>query len=415
MMVQFTALNSSGALVADKLVAENAAEAYAQLTSRGLTPVRIDVKSDSTSAQAKGLQSIIRKLSSYDTANPKRAPRKEVPFFTSQMSILLETGTPVVASLEAIERQTKCPHWRMLVSQLKQHVEEGGTLASGMALYPQQFDAIYVSMISAGESSGTLPNILNHLAGMSRQTDRLRHKVISAMIYPAMLTCIATSVIFVMAFFVLPRFALVFEEMHVNLPDSTKALMAFSNFVRQNIIVSLGIAVSAVTGVVYWLRSKAGRRFISRNVLRIPIFGSLVCSVINARLFRLLGLMINANVPLLESLELATKATRNYLYIELLQRVHDSVLNGQLMYEAMANSKLMPPSISQMIHTGEKNGQIGKVLAMLADYYDDRNETKIGTLTSIMEPVILIVMGFVIGSVAISLVLPLFDLSRISA
>jgi type IV pilus assembly protein PilC len=415
MIVQFTALNSRGALVADRLVAENVAEAYAELTGRGLTPVRIDVKSDSTSAQAKGLQSIIRKLSSYDAANPKRAAKKEVPFFTSQMSILLETGTPVVASLEAIERQTKCPHWRMLVSQLKQHVEEGGTLASGMAFYPQQFDAIYVSMISAGESSGTLPNILGHLAGMSRQTDRLRHRIISAMIYPAMLTCIAISVIFVMAFFVLPRFALVFAEMHVKLPDSTKALMAFSDFVRQNIILSLVITVSAVTGVVYWLRSKVGRRFISRNILRIPIFGSLVCSVINARLFRLLGLMINADVPLLESLELATKATRNYLYVELLQRVHDSVLNGQLMYEAMADSKLMPPSISQMIHTGEKNGQTGKVLAMLADYYDDRNETKIGTLTSIMEPIILIVMGFVIGSVAISLVLPLFDLSRISA
>jgi len=169
-----------------------------------------------------------------------------------------------------------------------------------------------------------------------------------------------------------------------------------------------------VFALVYWLNSEPGQRFVARNSLKLPIAGDLISSVINARIFRILGLLIESNVPLLESLKLVQTSTRHYMYADLVKTVHDEVLVGRPMYECMQQSGLIPPSIVQMVQTGENNGQIGRVMTMLADYLDDRNDTQISTLTSIMEPVILIFMGLFIGTIAISLVLPMFDLSKIS-
>jgi len=400
--------------MSDSLVVDDINQAYTELSRRGLTPVSFAENRQKTKIISESLKGMLQELGRSSHAHPKRASKRELPFFTSQLAILLETGTPLAASLQAIERQITCPHWRILVSQLRQHVEEGTSLAAAVEMYPQVFDPVYSSMISAGETSGNLAEILSRLADLSRQADRIRSKIISAMIYPLLLTVITTSVLGVLVFFVLPRFEGIFAEMKVTLPQSTKGLLALSRFLRQHVIFAMGTFVSTLTVIFYWLRSKHGRRFVAGNKLKLPIFGPLIVAVINARVFRLLSLLIESNVPLLQSLELTAKSTKNYLYAELLNRVHENVLNGRTMNEILLQSKIIPASIAQMIHTGEQNGQVGKIMTMLADYLDDQNETKISTLTSIMEPLILIVMGMVVGTIAISLVLPMFDLSRIS-
>ncbi|KPK78242.1 MAG: hypothetical protein AMJ79_00075 [Phycisphaerae bacterium SM23_30] len=415
MIVNYQAIDRTGALVNDNLVVEDASQAYGQLTRNGLIPVRITAQKSKPICQAQGGSGLFSRWGFSRVPRKDRARRKELPFFTEQMAILLETGTPVAASLSALERQLTDPHWRLLVSQLKKKVLEGGSLASAVAAHPKVFDPIYSSMIAAGEASGTLSTILNRLAQLSRQSDRLRHKVISAMIYPALLTSIAFTVMGVLIFFVLPRFAVIFEEMSVNLPGTTKALLTISRLVRSHILVTILSSAMVVAGIIIFLRSQRGRRFVARNVLKLPIFGSLVSSIHNARICRLIGLLIESSVPLLEALELTCSSVKHYMYAELLKKIHQSVLNGQSMHEVMSESKLVPASITQMIHTAEENAQVGRVMTLLADHLDDRNETQIGTLTSIMEPVILIFMGIIIGMVAISLVLPLFDLSRISA
>ncbi len=412
MLIQYKALNPKGILVADTLVLDRMDQACAELTRRGLIPVSIEPKADSAAVNPTG-NSLTGRLVSAAWKN-KHASRRELPGFTSQMAILLESGTPVTDSLEAIERQMTCPHWQSLVRRLRQDVEEGKTLAEAVREFPQVFDPIYGSMIAAGETCGNLPSILRRLSDISRQSSRIRHKVVSAMIYPALLTTVATAVMGVLVFFVLPRFAEIFEEMKVQLPASTKAMISLSDFVRHHVILSLALAASAVVALVLLLRSEKGRRFRQRILLRVPVFGVLIRSVINARLFRLLGLLIQSNVPLLQSLDLARQASGNYLYTDLMEETHRRVLNGQTMYDTLSQSALIPPAIAQMVHTAEKNGQLGNVLLLLADDLDDHNETKIGMLTSIMEPLILIFMGIVIGTLAISLVLPMFDLSQIS-
>jgi len=413
MIINYQALNRSGMLVNDTLVVENESEAFSELKRMGLVPVRLTEGSEHQSSGA--LAGMLNRLRSASAADPRKSSRRELPLFTEQMAILLETGTPVAPSLMALERQVTSRHWQVLVSRLRQQVEEGGSLASAVASYPKVFDPIYSSMISAGEASGTLPVILNRLAQLSRQSDRIRHKVVSAMIYPALLTGIATTVVVVLLFFVLPRFADIFTEMDVKLPASTKTLLAISEFVRQHALllpVSFGVAVLAL---VLGLRSRGGQRFIQRNVLKLPIFGPLIKSVINARIFRLIGLLSESSVPLLESIKLTKSSTRNYLYNYMITQMHDSVLDGQSMHEIMLQSSLVPSSIAQMVHTGEENAQIGRVMTLLANHLDDHNDTSISTLTNIMEPIILVFMGLIIGTVAISLVLPMFDLSQISA
>jgi len=414
MIIEYQALNRSGDIVSSTTVVDDMSGAYAQLNRQGLTPIRIKKSPDNVKGGFDLKTLLQRFIGQSRQADPKRASRRHVPFFTSQMAILLETGTPVAPSLTAIEKQLTDPRWSALVARMRLHVEEGGTLTSAAALYPNVFDSVYTSMISAGEASGNLSQMLNRLAELSRQTDRLRHKLISAMIYPTLLTLIALTAMLVITFFVLPRFAIVFEEMNVKLPETTKTLLAVSDFVRQRILLTIIMASIVIGSIIFWLRSQHGRRFIARSVLKIPVIGPLISSLINARIFRLLGLLVESSVPLLDSLELTIASTKNYLYADLIAKMHRNVLNGKSMHEAMMQNNLVPAGIAQMIHTGENNGQIGKVMSLLADYLDDRNETKIGTLTSVMEPVILIFMGFIVGTLVISLVLPMFDLSQIS-
>lgn len=413
MIVRYQAINQAGRVVSNTVVVDSPSEAYTELTKLGLTPVNINV--DDAAGSATRIKSTIAKwLDNSKQGDTKRASKKHMSFFTAQMSIMLETGTTVAASLRALETQVKCPHWQELIQELGRHVEEGGSFASAVGMYPEVFDPVYANMISAGEASGNLGEILKRLSDLSRQAGRIRNKVISAMIYPAMLTTIAFNVICVLIFFVLPRFEALFEEMGVDLPASTRFFLVLSRVVRTNaIVVALGFAI-IITAIVYWLRSKPGRKFIDRVKLKLPVVGSLVSSIIIARVFRLMGLLINSNVTLVESLELTTASTNHFQYADLLDSMRSNVLVGKTMYEIMASTKLMPSSVAEMIRTAEENGQIGKVMVMLADYLDDENETRVATLTSILEPVILVFMGIVIGTVVMSLVLPMFDLSQIA-
>jgi len=414
MIVTYQAIDRSGTLVHDNLVVEDASQAYGELSRNGLIPVSITEQKSRAVANIQGLHKLFESLGFSRAPDPRRAQRKELPFFTEQMAILLETGTPVAASLSALERQLTCPHWRLLVGQLKKRVIEGASLASAVEAYPEIFDPIFSSMISAGETSGKLPTILSRLAQLSRQSDRLKHKVISAMIYPTLLTTIAFSVIMVLIFFVLPRFSAIFIEMKVELPGSTKALLTISDIVRHHFIVVLISFVSVITAVVLWVRSRRGKRFIALTALKIPVIGSLICSTNNARICRLIGLLVESSITLLDAIELTRASVKHFMFVDLLEKMHGNVLVGRSMHEIMAQTKIVPASITQMVHTGEENAQVGRIMTLLADHLDDRNETRISTLTSVMEPLILILMGMIIGTVAISLVLPMFDLSRIS-
>ncbi len=415
MEFEYQALNRTGTVIRNTIAVNNVSQVYVELKRMGLIPVRISPAVQTETVWKRYWGQILKKSGYSNEPDPRRAQQKHLPFFTTQMAIMLQAGTQLADVLNALEQQMACPHWKALAAELYRQVREGGNLASAMNTYSNVFDKIYVSMIAAGEKSGKMVSILNQLAAFSQRADRLRNKIISAMIYPLVLSMIAVGVLVVLLFFVLPRFENIFLEMKVNLPASTKMLLTVSAALRTNMVLSLAGLAGTIVGIVYWLRSAYGRRLIARTALRLPVIGLMIKSVQSARIMRLIGLLVEANVPLVDSLDLTRQACSNYLFRDMMQDVYDSVVNGHSMYEVMQSSGIMDSSVVQMVRTGEENSQIGQVTTMLAGYLDDRNETQIGMLTHIMEPLILVLMGTVIGGLAISLILPMFDLSQISA
>jgi type IV pilus assembly protein PilC len=336
---------------------------------------------------------------------------KNMTMFTRQLSVLVASGTPLVQALSALERQTKDLTWREIVTSVRTKVEEGTTLSEAMAEHPRAFDAVARSLISAGESGGSFDVMLDRLAVLSRKQLHVRSAVVGALIYPSLLIVVAMAVLALMLLFVLPRFAGLFETLDVKLPPTTQMLMACSDFLR-NYWWTIPLAgAGAFFGLRSYLRSAAGRKSLDAALLRLPAVGAVVRSFAVARIARVLGVLLAGKVPLLEALGLARQTVNNYKYVDLVTKAEDAVTRGSNVSTVFAATDLVSPAMCEAIRAGEQSGQMGPLLLNIADFLDEENEVVVKSLTSILEPVILIVLGVVVGFVALSMFLPLFDLT----
>jgi type II secretory pathway component PulF len=290
-------------------------------------------------------------------------------------------------------------------------VEEGASLSAAMEQFPQYFDPICRSLISAGESSGKLEPMLDRLAKLVRKQLQIRNAITGAMVYPTLLIFIAIGVMVVMLTFVLPRFAGLFATLDTPLPPTTKLVMWMSDAVRGYwwaILIGLGAAGAALK---FWLASPAGKLAFDQFSVKAPIFGVIVRSFATARIARLIGVQIDSHVPLLEALALTKSATGNSLYAQLIASAEDAATRGQPISVAFTDSPLINPSVAEALRSGEQTGQVASLLLNIADFLDEENDTTVRSLTSIIEPIILIVLGVIVGFLAISMFLPLFDLT----
>ena len=344
----------------------------------------------------------------------RRNQLKNLALFTRQLSVLMTSGTPLVQALGSLERQSNEKVWRGVVGTLRARVEEGATLAQAMEAQSDVFDPVCRSLISAGESGGSFDQMLERLAALTRRQMHVRNAVVGALIYPALLVVVAVGVLATMLLFVLPRFATLFETLDVALPPTTKMLMALSDFLRGYwwALPAGGIVVGFVGQA--WLKSAAGRRAVDSIVLRLPMVGPILKSFAVARIARVLGVLLNGKVPLLEALSLARHTTRNVNYVDLVARAEDAVTKGGSVSTAFAAGDLVSPSLCEAIRSGEQSGQMGPLLLSIADFLDEDNEVVLKSLTSILEPVILIVLGLLVGFVALSMFMPLFDLTSMT-
>jgi type II secretory pathway component PulF len=273
------------------------------------------------------------------------------------------------------------------------------------------FDPVCRSLVAAGESSGHLPAMLDRLALMARKQLHVRSAVIGAMVYPALLMTVAVSVLALLLLFVIPRFAGLFESLEVPLPPTTEVLIRMSGALQSYWWAGLILLVGSVAGLKFWLASAGGRRAIDTLVLHLPQFGRVVRSFATARICRLLGVLLEGRVPVLEALELAQRSAGNVHYSALMAQARDAVARGEPISSVFRDTDLVSPAVYEAIHSGEQSGQVGTLLLNIADFLDDENEVIIRSLTSILEPVILVVMGLLVGVVAMSLFMPLFDLT----
>ncbi|MBZ0171974.1 MAG: type II secretion system F family protein [Phycisphaerales bacterium] len=331
--------------------------------------------------------------------------------FSRQLSVLVSTGTPLVQALAAVERQASDPAWSGTVRDLRERVEQGTSLAEAMADSPGEFDAVTRSLIAAGENAGNLQEMLRRLSGITRQRQKTVSTIMGAMLYPALLICVSVVVIIVMLVFVVPRFAGMFESLDTPLPATTKILLDAGELLRGWWFVIAPTVLLIPVGAFFLLATPKGRRFTDSASLKIPVLGRVVQGLLLARIARMLGVLLASHVKLLEALELTRQAAGNVHYREMLVRATERVTTGDNLASVLAKSRLVTPAFAETVRNGEESGQLGAALSSLAEFMDEDNEIAVKSLTSLIEPAILIVLGFVVGFVAISLFLPLFDLT----
>ncbi|MFB0524343.1 MAG: type II secretion system F family protein [Phycisphaerae bacterium] len=339
---------------------------------------------------------------------------KNLAVFSRQLCVLISSGTQLPEVLSALERQTKPGPWRYTISDLRSKVEQGVSLSEAMEAHPQYFDSIYYGLIAAGESTGGLVEMLDRLATLKQKQLRVRSAVVGALIYPSLLVVLTSGIFSLLLLFVVPRFAMLFDVLDVPLPASTQALVDISHAFRSYWWAAGLFVVGTVVSVYFYLRTPDGNRFRDTAILRLPYIGSITKSLATARIVRLLGVLMAGHVPVLKVLELIRHAAGNINYAELICKAEEHVTKGELISLAFCDANLISPSVHEVIRSGEQSGQLSRLSLNIADFLDDENEVTIRSLTSIMEPVILIVMGILVGLVALSMFMPLFDLTSMA-
>jgi type II secretory pathway component PulF len=339
---------------------------------------------------------------------------KTISGFMRQLSVLVTTGTPIVDAIDALEQQSRDPVWKGVLSDIRSRVEEGSPLSEALAAHPRLFDSVSRSLVRAGESGGKLDIMLTRLAELTRKQHKIRQNLVGSMIYPCLLIAVSIVVLCTMLLFVMPRFTGLFKTLDMPLPPTTKALMGMSQFLVNYWWAALIGIAGTITGLVFWSKSDGGRTTLHSLVLRLPHVSKVVRSFATARFARLMGLLLDSKVPMLECLDLTRQATANIHYAALLERAQESLTRGEPLSSAISAGGLIDLSVCQAVKNGERTGQLGPVLSSMADYLDEENEVLIKSLTGLIEPLILISLGVVVGLVATSMFLPLFDLTAMA-
>jgi len=339
---------------------------------------------------------------------------KNIAMFSRQLHVLISSGTQIVDGLHAVERQARPGPWRDVVSELRTRVEEGASLSEAMQSHPDYFDPVYRSLVAAGESSGHLLEMFDRLAALKQKQLRVRNSIIGAMIYPCMLVSLGSTIFVLLLLFVIPRFSTLFTTLGVPLPSSTAALLQISSALR-HFWWLMGLLVGgAVFGLLSYLRTPRGRRLRDVMTLRVPYIGGVAKSLSSARILSLLGVLLEAKIPVLDALRLVRNAAGNVLYQELVMQAEEYVARGEPMSQAFADTPLFSPSIYESIRSGERSGEIDRLLLNVSNFLDEENDVIVRSLTSIIEPVILVAMGILVGLIAVCMFLPLFDLTAMT-
>lgn len=412
MRLVYRAFDRTGREVSDVIDSTGVHEAADQLRRQGLFVVEL-VERHAMLARAtrRDVTASAGGAATRLFAGGRTAKLRDVTGFFRQLSVLVATGTPMVDAIAAAERQSPQGAWRKTLGDVRRRVEEGSALSDAMAAHPPYFDAVCRSLVAAGESGGSLDEMLRRLTMLTRQQLKIRSSVGGAMVYPILLLVVCVGVMGVMMGFVLPRFEGLFQTLGAPLPPTTRLLMDLSAAIREYWWAMIIGGAGTLFGVRAWLRSGPGRAWSHRTVVRLPVFGKVIRNFATARVVRVLGVLLEGRVQLLDALRLTRQSTGNLCYESLIARAEEEVLRGGSMSASLSTSRLIAPSVTEAIRSGEKAGQIGPVMVNLAEFMDEDNEVVLRSLTSLIEPVILIVLGVLVGFVAVSMFLPLFDLA----
>jgi type IV pilus assembly protein PilC len=342
---------------------------------------------------------------------------RDLAIFTRQFATMINAGLPLVQCLDILSKQTEKETFRTIIAQTMRDVEAGTTLAEALAKKENQkaFDELFVNMVEAGEAGGILDDILQRLATFIEKAEALRRKIQGAMVYPAVVMTVAVLATTFMLIFIIPTFAKIFVAFGGDLPLPTKIVMMLSDFLRTFWWVILGVIIGAVVAVKRYYNTERGRMQIDKLLLRIPVLGDVLRKGSVARFTRTLGTLISSGVPILTGLEITARTAGNRVIQEAIMAARASIREGETISAPLKQSDVFPPMVVQMISVGEETGALDDMLTRIADFYDDEVDTAVDSLTSLIEPAMIIFMGTVIGGMVVAMYLPMFKLINVVA
>ena len=336
-----------------------------------------------------------------------------LPGFSRQLSAMLSAGMPIVYSLEALEEQADNPGFKSAISQVRMNIEGGSAFSEALQMFPSVFDELYVNMVRGGETGGQLAETIGRLAGFLDASAALRRKVKSALMYPTIVLCISIALAVAMIVFIVPVFGDMYKDFGANLPGPTQGLLDISVFLRK-----FGLYVLIGGGVIAfafrkWKSSPGGAYTFDQFVLKVPVFGQLSSKVASARFARTFGQLIRSGVPILGALEIVSGATGNKVAGRIIIDARESVEKGDPLSSAMLIQSVFPLMLIRMLQAGEKTGNVDSMMENIADFYDDEVETMLAGLTSLLEPLLMVFLGVIIGGIVLCMFLPIFKMGEV--
>ena len=390
--------DKSGKLVEGQLEAENAQLVVSKLRSMGYVPIEIEQQ---------GANNLGRDLKIPFFSD--RIKLKDVSVFSRQFATMINSGLSMLRSLYILAEQTESKPLAAIVNQVRLDVERGSSLSAALAKHPKAFNRLYVAMVRAGEAGGVLDSVLQRLATTIEKQVELRRKVKSAMTYPAVVSLLVLLLVTAMLLFVIPMFQGIYGQLGGKLPVPTQILIDVSNVVRNLWYIVFAAEIAAVWAFRRWINSEEGRKRWDAIKLKMPVFGGLAKKTALARFGRTLSALVRSGVPILESLDIVQETSGNWVVSEAVRDTAQQVKRGEPLSRRLEEHDVFPPMVVQMMAVGEETGALDEMLDKIADFYDQEVEATVNALTSLIEPILIVIMGVVIGGMIISLYLPMFD------
>ena len=354
--------------------------------------------------------SITRKAPDINITFGTGISRLDISRFTRQFATMIGAGLPMVQCLEIMASQTDSVELGKVITQVKEGVQGGATLADALARHPKVFDQLYSNMVQAGEVGGALDVILMRLAAYREKSDQLIRKVKGAMVYPSVIVVVAAGVTVGMLTFIVPVFAKMFGGLNAELPMPTQYVLGSSHFLQDYFLYLIVGSIGSVVGLLWWKKTPTGALLFDKFMLMTPIFGNLIRKSAVARFTRTLGTLLSSGVSIIEAMEITAKTAGNVVIANAINKSVLSIAEGDTITGPLKESGVFPPMVTQMIAVGEKTGGLDDMLSKIADFYDEEVDEAVTALTSIIEPIIIVFMGIVIGGILIAMYLPMFDI-----
>jgi general secretion pathway protein F len=332
---------------------------------------------------------------------------------TRQLATLLAAGFPLVSAMEAVISQTESTRLKTILAQLREKIVEGQSMADALQAYPHTFSPVYINMINAGETSGTLELVMERLADISEKQEAMKSRIRAALTYPLLMLLLGSAILFFLMTHVVPNITGIFTEMQRSLPAPTRALIAISDFLsRYFVVILLALPVTAFA-LRQLLKTEKGGRLFDRSLYKLPIISALMKKQAAARFAHMLGSLIENGIPMLGALNVVRGISGNHLFAETIDKAADDVSKGHGLARSLKGNNLIPPLAVQMIEVGEQSGALERMLQKIADFYERQMENQLLALTSLMEPLMIVFMGLIIGFIVLSICLPIFEMNQL--